>query len=153
MNCLGSISRFVVAGSLSEYLRTEVISRGLTESVELAGWTYGDEKLRRLRESDVFILPSYTEGLPNALLEGMAAGLAVICTPVGGIPEVVHDPDNGLLVPPEDPVRLSAAIRTLTTNLTLRCRMGERNRSYVHAHHDLRRLWPMLEAILRAEEP
>ena len=55
-----------------------------------------------LNAMDIFVLPSYSEGLSLALLEAMAAGKPVIATAVGGTPEVVTDGDNGLLIPPRD---------------------------------------------------
>lgn len=63
-----------------------------------------------LRAADAFVLPSRAEGLPVALLEGMSSGLASVATAVGGIPEIIEDGHNGLLVPPEDPGALARAL-------------------------------------------
>ena len=62
---------------------------------------------------DIFVLPSHSEGVSLALLEAMAAGLPVIATAVGGLPEVVTDGENGLLIPPKDPEALAAALARL----------------------------------------
>lgn len=70
--------------------------------VRFAGWVSGGAKQQLLTDSDVFILPSYNEGLPLAILEALSYGLPVISTPVGGTAEVVIDGLNGFLVTPGD---------------------------------------------------
>lgn len=64
------------------------------------GWVTREEKEIVLKKTDVFILPSYREGLPVSILESMSYGKAIIATNVGGIPEVVRDRENGLLIVP-----------------------------------------------------
>lgn len=63
-----------------------------------------------LRDADLFVLPSYQEGMPNALLEAMACGLPVVATRIGGVVDVVKDGENGLLVEPGDHVSLAEAV-------------------------------------------
>ncbi len=82
-------------------------------NVHIHGWIRGEAKHQALCDTDVLILPSYNEGLPVAILEAMAYGLAVISTPVGGIAEAVHHDRNGLLVPPGDVSALASAILRL----------------------------------------
>jgi glycosyltransferase involved in cell wall biosynthesis len=77
-----------------------------------------------LAKADVFVLPSYNEGLPMALLEAMSWGLPVITTPVGGIPEVVSNTQNGLLVTPGDIQQLSEAMQSLIKEEKLRLSLG-----------------------------
>jgi glycosyltransferase involved in cell wall biosynthesis len=79
----------------------------------------------------VFILPSYNEGLPMALLEAMSWGLPVITTPVGGIPELVISGTNGLLVNPGDIAGLSAALQSLVASEQLRLQLGNAARATV----------------------
>jgi glycosyltransferase involved in cell wall biosynthesis len=78
-----------------------------------------------LGQVDVVALPSWTEGLPLVLLEGMARRRAVIATPVGGTPELVLNGETGLLVPPRDPGALADAVRRLLADPDLRARLGE----------------------------
>jgi glycosyltransferase involved in cell wall biosynthesis len=87
-----------------------VHERGLDKSVEVLGWVQGFVRLRLLRTSRLLILPSYTEGVPNVILEAMASHLPIITTPVGGIPSVVTDQVNGVMVKPGDINGIAAAI-------------------------------------------
>jgi glycosyltransferase involved in cell wall biosynthesis len=80
---------------------------------------------------DAFCLPSLIEGLPMALIEAMGTGLPVVASAVGGIPEVIVDGDNGLLVAPADPAALAAALRSLARDPDLRARMGANARRTV----------------------
>ena len=82
-----------------------------------------------LRSLDVFAFPSHQEALPLALLEAMAAGLPIVATRVGGIPEAVEDEGTGLLVPPRDRERLASALRRLAADPDLARRLGEAARA------------------------
>jgi len=92
--------------------------------VEWLGWRDAEQKDALLRGSDAFVIASRSEGLPMALLEGMAYGLAVVATEAGGIPEVVDPGADGLLVPTEDPAALAAALVNLATDPELRRRLA-----------------------------
>jgi len=79
-----------------------------------------------LAAADIFVLPSVHEGMPNALLEAMAASLPVVATAVGAVPEMVEDGRQGLIVPPGDPASLTGAIERLAWSPDLRKEMGVR---------------------------
>jgi glycosyltransferase involved in cell wall biosynthesis len=81
-----------------------------SDAVRWVGWLDGEAKAHWLDRADIFVLPSTSEGLPVALLEAMAHGLAIAATRVGGIPEVVTDGVEGLLVPPGDRAALTEAL-------------------------------------------
>ena len=98
------------------------------ERVRVLSWIDSSERERLLAESDVFVLPSYNEGVPMALLEAMAAGLPAIVTPVGGIPDVLRHGVEGLMVEPARVADLSAAMTRMVTH------DGERNASGRRAH-------------------
>lgn len=93
-----------------------------------------------LSEVAVSVLPSLSEGLPNAVLESMAAGVPVVATRVGGSPEAVEDGVTGLLVPPRDAEALTRAISSLLENPDLAARVGATGRERVTAHFSLERM-------------
>ena len=115
----------------TERLAAGVRDRGLTETVALIGPVPSDDVSRELREADIFCLPSYREGLPMAILEAMAAGLPVVATAVGGIPDVVRDDESGLLLAAGDAEGLAVALSELARDPELRHRLGERGRIVV----------------------
>jgi glycosyltransferase involved in cell wall biosynthesis len=90
----------------------------------------------RLLDLDVFVLPTRADNLPVAILEAMAVGLPVVATRVGGVPELVADEETGLLVEPDDPDALGAAIARLVTDPELRIRMGSAGSQRVLANFD-----------------
>ena len=86
---------------------------GIADRVEIPGPVTGPDKEQRLRAAHCFCLPSYDEGLPMSMLEAMAAGLPVVATRVGAIPEAVSDGADGLLYAPGDIAALVARLETL----------------------------------------
>ena len=91
-------------------------------------WGLRNDMPKVLSLSAIVVLPSYREGVPKFLLEAASAGRPIITTDVPGCRETVVQGENGLLVPPRDPVALSRAIRTLVCNSNLRKEMGIRSR-------------------------
>ena len=85
--------------------------------------------LELLRSSDVFLLPSLTEGMPVSVIEAMACGTAIVATAVGGTPELVGDDISGILVKPADPAAIAYALTRVLRDTDLRRRLGEAARS------------------------
>ena len=110
---------------------------GVAEAVEVAGAR--DDVPEVLAAADVFVLSSLSECLPISILEAMAAGLPVVATRVGGVPELVADGETGLLVPAADPTALAQALRTLIEDADLRRRMGATGRERARERFDLPR--------------
>jgi glycosyltransferase involved in cell wall biosynthesis len=106
-----------------------VAAFGLAERVRMHGWV-GDEARQALFASaDIFVLPSYAEGMPNSMIEAMSLAVPVVVSPVGSIPDVIRDGENGLLVPPGDAEALRATLARLLESPGRRRRIGEAGRS------------------------
>ncbi|MDF5709051.1 MAG: glycosyltransferase family 4 protein [Nostoc sp. S4] len=112
----------------------------LENYIKLPGWIGSDERDILLTQADIFVLPSYNEGLPLAMLEAMAWELPVIVTPVGGIPEIVTQYQNGLIVNPGNIEELSNAVKSLIENEMLRLSLGEKARISVFPL-DIKKHW------------
>jgi glycosyltransferase involved in cell wall biosynthesis len=118
-------------GAYRRGLEREAAELGVADRVVFAGYRPAAEILPAL---DVFVLPSWIEGMPIVALEAMAYGKPVVATPVGGTAELVVDEETGLLVPPRDPPALAAAIRRLLDDPPLARRLGEAGRARVAEH-------------------
>lgn len=114
----------VVAGDgpLRSSLEEKARTLGIAEWVQFLGFVEDVRGL--LSRCDCFLLPSSTEGMPNALLEAMAAAAPIVATQVGGIPAAITDGVEGLLVPPGDTERLSAAVSRVLDDPRLRRALG-----------------------------
>lgn len=108
-----------------------------------------------LHISDILILPSLLEALANSVLEGMAASKAVIATRIGGVPEIVMDGENGILVAPKDSISMSNAIDRLISNPSLRKQMGEAGRRIVEEKFNLKnsieRLFDLYKRLIQSK--
>jgi glycosyltransferase involved in cell wall biosynthesis len=127
---------FLVVGRKSEEehcreLEARIASLGLTANVRLLGSR--EDVFSILRMSDIFCLPSRSEGFSNALLEAMACRLPCVATDVGGNPEVLTHGESGLLVPIEDSTALARALMQLLSDRSLAGRMGLRGESVVQS--------------------
>lgn len=94
-------------------------------------WGFQNNSQTYLEKSDIFVLPSVKEGFPYTILEAMAAGLPIVATRVGGIPEAIKDGENGFLVPPSDSQALAQKIFVLIESSGERIRMSKKNRARV----------------------
>ncbi|MGA7379685.1 MAG: glycosyltransferase [Terriglobales bacterium] len=100
-----------------------------------------------LAACNIAVLPSKTEGLPNALLEYLAAGLATVATNAGGNAEIVEDGVTGLLVPPDNPEFLAAAVLRLLRDPDLACRLGRSGREFVCRRFGFDKLVEQIEGL------
>lgn len=122
---------FVVfgAGPLHADLTQRIDAAGLRGRFLLPG--FRDDLDAVLPHLDLLALPSFTEGLPNVVLEAFAAGVPVVATAVGGTPEVVEDGESGYLVPPGDPAALARRVLDALSDEGRRLAMGARGRDRV----------------------
>ncbi len=108
--------------------RTRVEELHLEGVCQFVGDVRGEEKRRLLTEADLFVLPSYHEGLPMAILEALSAGLAIVASAVGGIPEIIKDGYNGYLVTPGDVPALAEKLMLLANDPHMCQEMGRHSR-------------------------
>ncbi len=138
-------------GPLADEMRVLTAALDLERNVVLAGWRQQDQLLALYRDSHVFLHPSETtaagdrEGIPNSLLEGMAAGLPAVATWHGGIPEAVRDGRDGLLVPEKSPVDLAAAVLRLMADPAMLASMSREAAASMEANFGAARQIAALE--------
>lgn len=131
---IGRDMRLVIVGEGShhETIARSIRKRGLEGKVILAGQRMDMPDI--LAASDIFVMSSIEEGLPNAMLEAMSMARPIVATRVGGIPEVLHDPEHGRIVPPMNPKALADAIRDVALQPERARAMGRAARDYVLAN-------------------
>lgn len=123
-------------GNITELLST-VNGLGIKKHVNYLGWVSEEERDRLFRNTDIFVLPSYGEGMPMSILEAMSYGVPVISTLVGGIPELIEDGETGILVKPGDLDMLYEKINDLIQNERYRKKLGENGRLKIEKHHNI----------------
>lgn len=111
----GQIQFRIGGNKMEDELRKAIVEGNLSDCVKFEGWVSGEKKIELLNWADVFILPSYNEGLPISILEAMSYKMPIISTPVGGIPEVV-DETNGIIVSPGDDEEIFSAMMHYVNN-------------------------------------
>src|SRR6266567_2065966 len=133
-------ARFLLAGDgeMRPFFEDQVKAAGLERTFAFLGHRTDIPAL--LSCCDIGVLASRSEGLPNAILEYMAAALPVVATAVGGVPEIIENEESGLLVPPENPTALSAAILRVLKDDELRKRLGKAGRERVLADFNFTRV-------------
>ena len=130
-------------------LKQQVAGLGLEERVLMPG--NQADVAPWLQALDVFALPSYAnEGVPQALMQAMAAGVPVISTPVGSIDELVRHEETGLMVPPQDVAALSAAIARLLADPALATRLAQAACAWVGSRYSRERMLDGMEAVFRS---
>ena len=131
-------AKLVIVGDGPERGSLEQLTQdlGLKDRVVFAGTRTRDEVLRTLAGARAAVLSSAWENLPHAAVEALSVGAPVVSTAVGGVPEVVRDGENGLLVPPRDSAALAAAIARFFGDSELRARLSEAARGSVAAYSE-----------------
>ncbi len=109
----------------TQKLKTLISKHHTGDIIEFLGWVDNEEKIAAFNNSDVFILPSYAEGLPISILEAMSYGKAIIATDVGGVSEIVKENENGILIEPGSLPQIRQAINKMLDQKDLVKRFGE----------------------------
>jgi colanic acid/amylovoran biosynthesis glycosyltransferase len=130
-------------------LERNAAERGLNQHVIFEGWQNSDGVRALYRQADIFVLPSFAEGIPVVLMEAMAMEIPCVATRVTGIPELIRDRIDGLLVTPASEEELAEAIACLMNDSKLRRQLGKSARQQVLEHFDLRHNIAELAAIFR----
>jgi glycosyltransferase involved in cell wall biosynthesis len=127
--------RLVAAGDGEiDEVRDAITDAGVADVVEVAPWLDRADRDDLLRRAQLLVLPSSAEGLPMAVLEAMAFGVVPVVTPVGALPELVHDAVNGVVVPVGDPDALARALETLLADDEGRVALGRHAREDAEAY-------------------
>jgi colanic acid/amylovoran biosynthesis glycosyltransferase len=126
-------------GEDRSFLEEMSLQLGLQERVNFVGYKSQAEVRQYLQQTEVFVLPSFAEGVPVVLMEAMAAGVPVVATQIAGISELVEDGISGYLVPPGDPISLTKRIESLLNDGELRSRLGASGRLKVEREFNLDR--------------
>ncbi len=108
-------------------IRQAILYHDLTDQIQLVGEVANQKKLDYFLKSQLFVLPSYVENLPIALLEAMRAGMSIISTPVGAIPEIIKENENGFLIPAGDLHQFASKIIQLCNDKSIRDSMSQKN--------------------------
>jgi glycosyltransferase involved in cell wall biosynthesis len=145
----GTTAVLTIAGSGPEEARLRAQARALElgAQVTFAGPAWGEYKTKLLNNADVLLLASYSEGLPYSLLEGMAAGVVPVVTPVGAIPDVVTDGLHGHLVPVRNAKAIAEKLVLLDKERAALARMSQACRARVLSGYSLERLGDDFTAI------
>lgn len=110
---------------------------GQNYNVAFPGWVYDGQKQQYLDDADIFLLPSYAEGMPNSLMEAMACGIPSIATTVGAIPDLVTDRESGMLIEPGNASSLAEAIDFLISHPQEREKISRNARLKIETKHSL----------------
>jgi len=138
VNKFGENILFIFLGRCNTNKLTDICKKkNIQKYVDFQGYVEEPEKIKVMNSSDIFVLPSYAEGLPISILEAMAAGLPIISTPVGSIPDVIKEDLHGYLIDPGDYYTLANKITLLAENSKLRNNMGEINKETILVEYDI----------------
>lgn len=143
---------FLFAGEVDADVEIEQARRAAEADrrIRFLGSVAGGEKVACFREADIMILPSHGENLPISVLEGMAAGLPLVVTPVGALPEFLADGRHALFAPAGDPAALANRIARLAADPGLRAEMGEANRALFNMRFRPREVMERIDDVYRA---
>jgi phenylacetate-CoA ligase len=135
-------------GEVDRFL-SEAELLGIREDIDFLGWVSGQAKEDQLRHADILVLPSYHEGMPMSVLEGMAHGLPIAATPVGGVAEMMVPGLHGLWMKPGDIEGISECLVTLAKSPDLRARMGRAAHEHIKTHNSIESILEQLLAVYR----
>lgn len=137
-------------GPEREGLEAKAAALGLADRVRFLGYQNQAAVRQQLAETDVFVLPSFAEGVPVVLMEALAAGVPVVATRIAGVGELVEEGVSGELVPPGDVASLAGAVERLVNDADLRSRYGDAGRAKVVRDYNVAREAARLKGLFEA---
>jgi len=143
---LRDCARFTFVATTTE-ARRRIDDAGLGDIATLHGVVSRDRMREIYEQSDVFVLPSRSEGFPNSLLEAMAAGLPVVASRVGAVPEIVDDGVTGFLIEPDSLEQFVRGVTALCTDPELRRRFGDAAHNAVSGRYEMNRVFAAFDEI------
>lgn len=143
--------RLIIGGN-GEVDKAEALALelGISEWVTFAGWVSGEDKIALLRKADIYVLPSYNEGLPVSLLDAMSWQIPIVSTRAGGIPDLINDGIDGLLINAGDRHALTEAIVKLSQDEKFRMKIGIAGRNKIETLFSKQVVLPKLENMYRS---
>ena len=124
-------------GSEAENLRSLAHELGIEDSIKFAGWLPADHVPAAISRATILVHPSLEDGVPNVIKEAMAVGIPVVASNIAGIPEMLDNGKNGILIPPKRLDLLVSAIGLLLSDEKLRRTYAERGRQYAEENFDM----------------
>ena len=143
-----------ICGLGSEKESLEQLTRDLKieSQVEFLGWIDDDQKASILKRTDVFVMASLSEGMPNSIIEAMRFGIPVVATNVGGIPTLITPGVNGYLFDPRNESKLAEHLRTLLADPELQSTIGKANFAKIQSEHNVEAAAAKIISLLRSRE-
>ena len=135
-------------GQLKQEIEASLQDGSLADRVDLPGWISHDELPKYLNKLRLLVLPSYTEGLPNIMLEAMACGTPVLATPVGAIPDVIRDGETGFIMEDNSPECIARNVMRALNDPDLED-VAERGRRFVEGEYTFEKVVEKWKGILR----
>lgn len=137
---MGVLVKCIFAGD-GEIEKAKMLAEelGVLNQLEFTGWIDTKKKMKLLKSIEVIVLPSYNEGLPMTILEGMASGKIIISTTVGAIPEVIIEEENGFLIEPGDIKKLAEVIKYVYENEEILEKISKNNIAKIDKYFNIKK--------------
>lgn len=144
---LKKVSLWFAGDGHVDHYEKRAIQQGLHSKTEFFGWLSKEDYRSKLNQADLFVLPSYAEGMPMSIIEAMSVGLPIVSTTVGGIPELVQTGKNGMLVPPGSVDCLAQALNELIHQPDTVLSYGQKSRCVFEAGFSADRMYEKFRAL------
>ena len=142
--------KLVGQGPLEEKMQQKAHDLGIADRTEFLGYVDRERLLRLFDTASVYVLPSHYEGLPTSMLEAMASRTPVVATEISGVPDVIDDGENGLLIPPREPSRIADSVARLLDDPGMRERLANAGRETVEREYTWESIGREFESLYRS---